>query len=171
MKQYCVFLRGINVGGNNLIKMSDLKKSFESIGLKNVIPILASGNIIFEADSLLDIKEKIEEKLMNEFGRNVNVIIRTKQEIEEIVKSNQFEKIKITPQIRLYITLLPKETEIPANLTLGFKIVKSTKLEIFSVLDLDQKSTDMMTTLDKKFGKNITTRSWNTIQKILEKMV
>lgn len=166
----CAFLRGINVGGNKIIKMSDLAKTFESLDLKNIVTVLASGNIIFETEKNEKIKEKIEEKLKNEFGSNISVIIRTKQEIEEIVKSNPFEKITITPQIRFYVTLLPKEIEIPPDLTLGFKIVKSTKLEIFSVLDLDQKSTDMMTILDKKFGKNITTRSWNTIQKISEKM-
>lgn len=48
--QYLAFLRGINVGGNAIIKMADLKKAFEQMGFKNVRTLLASGNVIFEAD-------------------------------------------------------------------------------------------------------------------------
>src|SRR5260221_10646488 len=48
--KYIAFLRGINVGGNNLIKMSDLKKQFEDLGFTNVQTVIASGNVIFETD-------------------------------------------------------------------------------------------------------------------------
>jgi len=49
MIKYFAFLRAINVGGKNLIKMEDLKKIFESLGFKNVRTYIQSGNVIFES--------------------------------------------------------------------------------------------------------------------------
>jgi uncharacterized protein (DUF1697 family) len=48
MIKYVAFLRGINVGGKRLIKMEDLRRVVESIGLKNVRTFIASGNVLFE---------------------------------------------------------------------------------------------------------------------------
>ena len=48
--KYAAFLRGINVGGNNIIKMEELKKVFESMGFLNVKTILASGNVLFRVE-------------------------------------------------------------------------------------------------------------------------
>jgi len=76
---YIAFLRGINVGGNTLITMADLKKSFEKMGLKNVRTVLASGNVVFESeqkDTTVIIRE-IESGLKLEFNRDINVILRS----------------------------------------------------------------------------------------------
>ena len=47
--KYIAFLRAVNVGGHNKIKMDDLKKLFISLGYKNVETVIQSGNVIFEA--------------------------------------------------------------------------------------------------------------------------
>src|SRR5258708_12072267 len=48
--KYIALLRGINVGGNSLVKMSDLKKSFEDLGFKNFMTYINSGNFLFEGN-------------------------------------------------------------------------------------------------------------------------
>jgi len=51
---FVALLRGVNVGGNNMISMSALKKSFESLGFTDVLTYINSGNLIFrtkEADA------------------------------------------------------------------------------------------------------------------------
>ena len=50
MTTYIALLRGINVGGNKIIKMQDLKTMFQSIGFQNVRTYIQSGNVLFESD-------------------------------------------------------------------------------------------------------------------------
>ena len=88
MIKYVAFLRGINVGGKNIIKMEVLKDLFESLHFKNVITFIQSGNVIFESeikDRKILIKQ-IEAGLKKELGNNVAVIIRTKEEMNNIIK-------------------------------------------------------------------------------------
>ncbi len=70
MKRYIAFLRAINVGGTTIIKMSDLKRMFESFGLENVETYIQTGNVIFESDeskaSVLE--EQIEHQLAKPLG-------------------------------------------------------------------------------------------------------
>lgn len=48
--QYLALLRGINVGGKNIIKMVDLKASFEEMGFLNVVTYIQSGNVLFQSE-------------------------------------------------------------------------------------------------------------------------
>lgn len=59
--KYVAFLRGINVGGNSIVKMLELKEAFIKSGFINVLTYINSGNVIFESDEK-DI-ERIEKKL------------------------------------------------------------------------------------------------------------
>ena len=175
---YAAFLRGINVGGNNLIKMEDLKKLFESLGFKNVKTLLASGNVKFEAE-----KEKpsvlagiIEEKLEKTYGGNISVTIRSIDDIKKIVDAEPFKKITVTPQTRLYVTFLPEKAKSSLKIPYSsqdnnFNIMQTTGNELFSVLTLSQDTNtiNLMNILDKEFGKKVTTRNWNTIEKLLKK--
>jgi uncharacterized protein (DUF1697 family) len=60
---YLAMLRGINVGGRNVIRMSDLKACFEGIGCVNVASLIQSGNVIFRY------KETDTARLMNKIER------------------------------------------------------------------------------------------------------
>jgi uncharacterized protein (DUF1697 family) len=50
MTQYVAFLRGVSSGRNSTVKMGDLKLAFETLGYQHVRTVLASGNVLFEAD-------------------------------------------------------------------------------------------------------------------------
>jgi uncharacterized protein (DUF1697 family) len=169
------FLRGINVGGHKPIKMEDLRNAFESMGFQKVFTLLASGNVIFDVpkSSSSSLKKKIEEGLKKEFGQEIGIITRTIEEIRELVDSNPFKKIKVTPQTRLYVTFLsekPKtKLKIPyADSTGAFKILRVTDSEVFSVLVLSPSfhTTELMRIIEKEYGKNVTTRNWNTVVKL-----
>ena len=69
MTRYVAFLRGINVGGNKLIKMEELRRTFEALRFKNVRTFIASGNVIFETDETDRelLTEKIERKIRKSF--------------------------------------------------------------------------------------------------------
>src|SRR5437899_1250106 len=113
MTKFAAFLRGINVGGNKLIKMDDLKKCFAALGFKNVKTILASGNVLFESsdDDEDALAKKIADKLKAELGHDVGIQIRSIDEIQNLADRNPFKKIKVTPETRLYITFLPEKTK------------------------------------------------------------
>ena len=64
MTLYIALLRGINVGGHKVIKMAELKRVFESIGLKQVKPYIQSGNIVFESEEDINfLKDRIQTEI------------------------------------------------------------------------------------------------------------
>ena len=169
--RYAAFIRGINVGGNVLIKMADLAKLFEKGGLKNVKTILASGNVIFDsAKSATALEKLLETTLQKKYKRNIFVLVRTIPELKEIAKLDPFKKIKVTKNTRLYVTFCrEKPTRIKPAKHPGFQILGTKDREIFSVLELSDKvkTPDVMKIMGKEVG--ITTmRNWNTILKVLK---
>ena len=177
LTKYVAFLRGINVGGNNLIKMDDLKKIFESLGFKNVKTILASGNVVFETAKIKipDLTKLISGKLEKTLGYGIGIIVRSIEDIRKLANTDVFKNITVTPQTRLYVTFLPEKSN--SNLKIpyvshdnNYKILRSSETEVFSVLTVSPtvNTTDLMSVLDKEFGKKVTTRNWNTIEKILK---
>lgn len=172
--KYVAFLRGINVGGHKKIAMSDLIIIFEKIGFTHVKTLLASGNVIFESseNDLDNIRKKIERCLTESLGYEIKVIVRTIEELQKIIDAKPFQKIT-DPKATLYVTFLVEQpTSIPTfSFTTekdGFSILAVKDREIYSVVisSESRKTTDMMTTIEKIFGKYITTRNWNTICKI-----
>ena len=83
MKRYVALLRGINVGGNNLIKMTALKTCFEKQGLLEVVTYIQSGNVVFgAADGASDtLCGRIERALADAFRYDANVVLRTHKEM------------------------------------------------------------------------------------------
>ncbi|HEV8427799.1 MAG TPA: DUF1697 domain-containing protein [Pyrinomonadaceae bacterium] len=86
---YVALLRGVNVGGNNMISMSSLKKSFEAMGFPHVSTYINSGNIIFttkESDAR-KLEKKIEQMLSKEYQLDSKVVLRNLPEMEKLVAS------------------------------------------------------------------------------------
>jgi uncharacterized protein (DUF1697 family) len=84
---FVALLRGINVGGNNKIDMKQLKRSFEGIGLTDVVTYINTGNIIFRDStrSAQELSEQLEGVIAAEFGLNIKVMVRTLDEISGIM--------------------------------------------------------------------------------------
>ncbi|HET6976459.1 MAG TPA: DUF1697 domain-containing protein [Pyrinomonadaceae bacterium] len=84
---FVALLRGVNVGGNNMISMSALKKSFEAMGFPHVSTYINSGNIIFttkEKDAR-KLEKKIEQMLAKEYQLESRVVLRSLPEMEKLV--------------------------------------------------------------------------------------
>jgi uncharacterized protein (DUF1697 family) len=176
--EYAAFLRGINVGGNKKVPMADLKKSFESLGFTNVRTLLNSGNVIFEtgksgSDSLTEL---LETHLKKKFNFEIPILIRTIADLQHLIDRDPFRGIEVTPQTRLYVSFLSEKPQSKLKLPYRspektYKILSASPSEVCSVLTLspNTQSTDLMSILEKEFGKKITTRNWNTIVKIAGK--
>ena len=175
--RYVAFLRGINVGGNKLIRMDDLKKAFAALGFANVITILASGNVLFESKSANAeaLTKQIEEKLKKVFRHEMGVMVRSVEEIHRLDASQPFKGIAVTPQTRLYVTFLSEKPASKLKIPYtapdqSFKILRISPAEVCATLTLSPQggTLDLMAFLEKQFGKKITTRNWNTIVRILK---
>lgn len=84
---YVALLRGINVGGNTPVSMTELKSLFEQLGLVNVQTYINSGNVIFESDTadqrLLEVQ--LEKMLLARLSCDITVVVRSLDEIQAIV--------------------------------------------------------------------------------------
>lgn len=110
MKKFIALLRGINVSGQRLIKMSDLKILFEKVGFKGVETYLQSGNVIFTSKetSTEKLSLKISSAIKKQFGFDVQLIVVTLEEIEQVIKKNPFIKKKKEAE-KLYVVFLSEK--------------------------------------------------------------
>ncbi|GAB5527830.1 MAG: DUF1697 domain-containing protein [Roseivirga sp.] len=178
IEKYVLFLRGINVGGHKKVPMADLRKTLGSIGCENVVTLLNSGNVIFDLpqDSEPGLEERISNLLQQTFGFPIPVLIRTAKDIQALFATDPFEGIEVHKDIRLYVSFLKEDKRVELNLPWSsddgsFKILSDDNRSIISILDLSISGTPQaMDSLEKKYGKDITTRNWKTIDRIIAKL-
>ncbi len=87
MGQYLALLRGINVGGNNLIRMTELKTCFEAQGFANVATYIQSGNVLFDADpsDRAVLTGRLEDALSRTFNYKSRVVLRSHAQLQAVV--------------------------------------------------------------------------------------
>ena len=175
MSEYAAFLRGINVGGKNKIRMEALRETFAALQFESVKTYINSGNVIFETAEADEKKlvAKIEKAIEKEFSLNIKVMVRTIDEIREIIKNNpfagQFENDK-----NLHVLFLDEEMpEEKCELLLS----NNNENEMFAVRNreifchLKSGFADSVLGKDyigKKLKVSATARNWRTVNKVLE---
>jgi uncharacterized protein (DUF1697 family) len=174
-RRYIAFLRGINVGSRRRIKMDELNAVFTSLGFSEVTTLIASGNVAFTSPDRSEaaVTTAIEDAFEAAFGFRVHTIVRTLADVRAMIELEPFKGEEVRKETRLYVTLLPTPTTstlpLPhATMDGDCRILSRTDREVFSVLTLNagRKSVDAMAILEKEYGKNVTTRNWNTILKL-----
>ncbi len=154
--------------------MADLRKELNELHFENIKTLLNSGNVLFDTNEkeIHGLEEKIEKQLAKSFGFPIPVILKKRNELIQLVDKDPFKNISVHKDIRLYVSFLKHSpaNNLPLPYTTkdnAFKILSVENKTIISVLDLSVSSTTIgMEELEKHFGKNITTRNWNTIGKI-----
>ena len=93
MTTFVSLFRGINVGGHQAIRMGELKDLHESLGLRDVVTYIQSGNVVFTSDDadLAQLPGQIEDGFAQKFGFHVNVMVRTSAELRDIIENNPFQ--------------------------------------------------------------------------------
>jgi uncharacterized protein (DUF1697 family) len=168
--RYVALLRGINVGGNTIVSMDELKQTLEALGCTDVKTILNSGNVVFgseEADTG-KLKQTIAAAFAKAFGFPVTVLLRTEQEIRELIADDPFQAVPVTPTLRFNVTFLDTPSEKIIHSQHALQIIAQYPDAICTVVDLasGKGTVDMMAMLEKTYGKHITTRTWTTVQRI-----
>lgn len=114
MGKFIALLRGINVSGQKKIKMSDLKILFQDLSFKKVETYIQSGNVLFFSDTTNNkiIREKIEKKIKEQFSYQVQVIIKTPDELICALRNNPFLKDKKKNVEKIYFTFLSEKPPV-----------------------------------------------------------
>lgn len=175
MPQFVAFLRGINLGKRN-IKMDDLRKAFADMGFANARTLIASGNVLFEAEQVTGLSSRIAAGLEKTFGFDVATIVRSVSQLEDMVNADPFEGKMSDADTKYYVYFLadgvaPDAEKLPPNIPGDFAIISTTDREIFAAgYRVDKvRFGPGLDAVSKPFGKNITNRNWNTIHRLIEK--
>lgn len=175
MPVYVSMLRGINVGAHHRIKMERLRECFEPLGFEQVKTYIQSGNVVFKAATMASsaMSQKIEKKLLGEFGFAIPVICRTADEMNAILAGNPFLKQRGIDRGKLHVMFLSGQ---PLGHGLkkmrGFcaaveKIeCKGCDIYLFMPNGLGE-SKLMRASLEKMLGVVPTTRNWNTVNQLV----
>lgn len=177
-EKYLALLRGINVGGNNIIKMVDLKSSFESMGFTDIVTYIQSGNVIFNSESSDKIKlvNQIESKLSKDFGYESKIALVSFDEMKSIIENapNEFGS---KPEEFKYDVIFIKEPFISKD---AIKIVsvrdgvdkvyEGNNVLYFSRLITKQGQSYLKKIISHPVYKNMTVRNWNTSSKLFNLM-
>jgi uncharacterized protein (DUF1697 family) len=84
--RYVALLRGINVGGKNLVPMADLRDAFVDAGFDDVSTYIASGNVLFTSDRpAATLEIEIEAALEQRLGRDLVVVVRSQRQLRAVV--------------------------------------------------------------------------------------
>ena len=176
MNQYLVLLRGINVGGKNIIKMADLKVNFEEMGFMNVRTYIQSGNVLVESAEKDKgaLTARIEKGLSKQFNFQARVVVVSQKELAAIIKSapegfGQDDENFRYDVIFLKEPLTPKEAMKSVSVREGVDTAHAGKQALYFSRLISRASQSHLTKIiGLPVYQNMTIRNWNTTTKLLD---
>jgi uncharacterized protein (DUF1697 family) len=177
MTKYVALRRGITPLNPNM-RNDKLRDLFEELGFTNVKTVISSGNVIFETPrkDLKKLEEMIESAILAQLGYTSTTIIRSGEQLQILMEAKPFDEREHTKQTNLTVTFLKNKPPTELNALRdtkheGYEILGMHDKAVYSVLDLTSaKTPQLMSWLERQLGKEITTRTWNTVQKILKSL-
>ncbi len=176
---YIAFLKGINVGGKNIIKMSDLKLMFTNMGISNAITYIQSGNILFTSEDTEEaLGTKIEASIFETFGLNIAVILRTLSELKQLLNCIPFSENDIREMGQnvegevFYLFLYREALSQASRERISARKQQNDRLEIinrdvYALFDKTIRNSKLANALQKS-DEHCTSRNIKTINKLVE---
>jgi uncharacterized protein (DUF1697 family) len=172
--RYAALLRGINVGGNKMVPMADLRAMAGNLGLENPKTLLQSGNLIFgaKAQPPAKLEQVLEQATKKTIGVECSYLLRTADEWTAIVEGNPFRRLAEASPSYLVVTFCREAPNAAALETLKrearageeFKVVGR---ELYLWYPNGQGTSKLAIALSKnRLGTICTARNWNTVTKI-----
>lgn len=177
MTKFAALLRGIAPMNPNM-RNEKLRGVCESLGLKQVQTVISSGNVVFETESAdpAELEATLEAAWLSELGFDSTTIVRSHRQLQDLTELNPFGSLKHGKQTYLLATFSKAPLAIEFDLPYQppeaeFSIVAATDREVFTVSDATSAATPgVMAWLEGHIGKEITSRTWLTVARILNKM-
>lgn len=179
MYRYAALLRGIAPSGTNMTN-DKLRGVFERLGLAGVASVLSSGNIVFQSpdSDVAALELLIEDALGKDLGLSSRTIIREHAELRALLDSDPFPGVTHGRGTYLTATFLKDAASAPGSVPhhpdpltriVGYDKAARAVLAITDNSDPGQ-TPDFMSWLEKSYGKDITTRTWLTVQRLVRKL-
>ena len=168
MPRYAAFLRGVMPTN---CKMPALKEAFEAAGFTDVKTVLGSGNVVFDARSSSEqlLQQKAEAAMQDRLGKAFMTIVRSIEQLRKVLATDPYKPFNVSPKAKRIVTFLrgrpTAKIKLPVELD-GARILALKDGEIFSAYLPNPKGPVFMTLIDKTFGKDVTTRTWDTVAKV-----
>ena len=152
-------------------KMSELKRAFEAAGFEDVKTVIASGNVVFttRTSSPASLERKCEAAMTKTLGRTFLTIVRPIDGLRELLEADPFRAFRLDAKAKRIVTFLreppARKPALPIELD-GASILAVRGMDVLSAYLPTPKGPVFMTLLEKTFGKQATTRTWDTVKKV-----
>jgi uncharacterized protein (DUF1697 family) len=179
MPSHIALLRGINVGGRNMVPMAQLRAMAMSVGLTDAATLLQSGNLLFDAPAgrtTADLERLLEDTARQHFRRDIAFMVRSAAEWHKLVAANPFpEEAERDPGHLLVMCLkaAPKPANVKAlqSAITGRETARAVGKQVY-ICYPDGIGDSKLTTavIDRHLAQPATGRNWNTVVKIAGKL-
>jgi uncharacterized protein (DUF1697 family) len=173
--KHVALLRGINVGGKNMLPMKELAAMFVAAGCADVVTYIQSGNIVFRAEDkvVAGLGARIAKQIEARFGIRVPVVLRTAAEVNAVIQGNPFLKAGVSEET-LHVCFLADQPgkDLVAGLDAGRSAPDAFAMvgrEIYMQLVKGVAGTKLTNAyFDSKLKTVSTMRNWRTVLKLAE---
>ncbi len=167
MPRYVAFLRGVSPMN---AKMAELKRAFEDAGFTDVRTVLSSGNVVFNArtKSEIAIARQAEAAMAKHLGRTFYTIVRLASILRDLIDADPYAAFDLPADAKRVVTFLREPHEARLSLPIeidGVRILAMTGREVLSAYVPNPRGPIFMTLIEKTFGMNVTTRTWDTVKR------
>ena len=168
MARYAAFLRGVMPMN---CKMPALRTAFEAAGFTDVKTVLGSGNVVFDARSSSEqaLEQRAQAAMHEHLGQAFFTIVRPIEHLRQLLATDPYKRFKVGPKAKRIVTFLRGRPQakiaLPVELE-GARILAMKDREIFSAYLPNPKGPVFMGLIQKTFGKDQTTRTWDTVAKV-----
>lgn len=152
-------------------KMAELRAAFEAAGFTDVKTVLSSGNVVFNARAASNrtLERKATAAMQERLGRSFLTLVRPVAALQRLLDADPYKAFRLAPAAKRIVTFLlatpTTKLKLPIEMD-GARILAMRGTEIFSAYVPTPKGPVFMTLLEKTFGKDQTTRTWDTVAKV-----
>ncbi len=151
--------------------MPDLKQAFEAAGFTDVKTVLSSGNVVFGARAAAEssLQRKAEAAMNRRLGQAFLTIVRPLDALREMVASDPYRAFRLGPAVKRIVTFLREEPASTLSLPIEFEGARVLSLrgrEVYSAYLPNPKGAVFMRLIEKTFGREVTTRTWDTVARV-----
>jgi uncharacterized protein (DUF1697 family) len=163
---------------NPAMSNANLRAVAEDLGLEKVATVISSGNVVFESDTTdrAGLETTLEAAWPEKLGFESTTILRNREELDRLVELAPFGDLEHGPTSYLLVTFSKHPVRVHFDLPYqppdrDWSIVAATAGELFTVSDTSSsQGLGAMAWVEERFGKQVSSRSWLTVSRILKKM-
>lgn len=167
-KRYAAFLRGVMPTN---CRMPALRQAFEAAGFEDVRTVLGSGNVVFSTKpaTTAALERRAEAAMKEHLGRSFYTIVRPVDALRRLLAADPFAALRLKPGSKRVVTFVRGRAKPCVALPLGregARVLAVRGGEAFTVYVRGASGPTFMELIEEAFGKDVTTRTWETLEKV-----